>query len=68
MFESVEKNPLSLLTVDLENQTIKNNVTGKSEKFAINAYKKECFLKGFDDIDYLLNKKEIIEAYERKVY
>jgi len=51
----------------LENQTITNNVTEKSEKFIINAYKKECFLKGFDDIDYLLSKKEIIEAYEQRV-
>ncbi|MCL1933334.1 MAG: 3-isopropylmalate dehydratase small subunit [Candidatus Azobacteroides sp.] len=66
IFQSVEKNPQATLTVDLENQLITNNVTGKSEKFTISAYKKECFLKGFDDIDYLLNKKEVIEAYEKR--
>jgi len=66
IFQSVEKNPQMTLTVDLENQLITNNATGKSEKFAINSYKKECFLKGFDDIDYLLNKKETIEAYEKR--
>jgi len=66
IFESVEKNPQTTLTVDLENQLITNNATGKSEQFAINSYKKECFLKGFDDIDYLLNKKELIEAYEKR--
>ena len=66
LFESVKKNPQTTLTVDLENQTITNNVTGKSEEFVTDAYKKECFLKGFDDIDYLLNKKEIIEAYEKR--
>ena len=66
IFQSVDKNPQMTLTVDLENQLIINNATGKSEKFAINSYKKECFLKGFDDIDYLLNKKETIEAYEKK--
>ena len=66
IFESVEKNPLTTLTVDLENQTITNNNTHKFENFSINKYKKECFLKGFDDIDYLLNKKEIIEAYEQQ--
>jgi len=66
IFESVGKNPQTTITVDLENQLITNNITGKSEKFAINAYKKECFLKGFDDIDYLLSKKDKIEEYEAK--
>ena len=66
IFQSVDKNPQMTLTVDLENQLITNNATGKSEQFAINSYKKECFLKGFDDIDYLLNKKETIEAYEKR--
>jgi 3-isopropylmalate/(R)-2-methylmalate dehydratase small subunit len=64
LFESVDKNPEMTLTVDLENQLITNNATGKSESFAINSYKKECFLKGFDDIDYLLSKKDKIEEYE----
>ena len=67
IFESVDKDPKMTLTVDLENQQIKNNATGKSEKFAINSYKKECFLKGFDDIDYLLSKKDKIEEYESKM-
>jgi len=64
IFQSVDKNSQSTVTVDLENQLITNNATGKSEKFAINSYKKECFLKGFDDIDYLLSKKEKIEEFE----
>jgi len=64
IFQSVNENPNTTLTVDLENQTITNNATGKSEKFDINAYKKECLLKGLDDIDYLLSKKNLIEAYE----
>jgi 3-isopropylmalate/(R)-2-methylmalate dehydratase small subunit len=64
IFESVDKNPQITLTVDLENQKITNNATGKSENFAINSYKKECFLKGYDDIDYLLSKKDKIEEYE----
>ena len=53
------------LTVDLENQTITIDATGASEKFDINAYKKTCMLNGYDDIDYLLNMKEEIEAYEK---
>ena len=65
IFAEVDKNSNITLTVDLENQKIINNATGNSEKFAINSYKKECFLKGFDDIDYLLSKKDIIEEYEK---
>ncbi len=64
IFQSVSENPNMTLTVDLENQTIINNATGKSEKFDINVYKKECLIKGLDDIDYLLSKKDLIEAYE----
>ena len=65
IFESVDKDPQATLTVDLENQRITNQATGKSECFDINAYKKECFLNGLDDIDYLLSKKDKIEEYEK---
>jgi 3-isopropylmalate/(R)-2-methylmalate dehydratase small subunit len=65
IFAEINKNPNITLTVDLEKQTLTNNATGKSENFAINSYKKECFLQGFDDIDYLLSKKDKIEEYEK---
>ena len=66
IFNSVNENPKATLTIDLENQTITNNTTGKSESFDINSYKKECLLKGLDDIDYLLSKKDTIEKYEKE--
>ena len=53
------------LSVDLEAQTITIDATGLVEKFDINAYKKTCMLNGYDDIDYLLNMKPEIEAYEK---
>jgi 3-isopropylmalate/(R)-2-methylmalate dehydratase small subunit len=65
IFESVGENPKSTLTIDLEKQTITNDATKESKLFEINAYKKECLLKGLDDIDYLLSKKDLIEAYEK---
>lgn len=65
LFDCITKDPKSTLTINLEAQTITNNATGKSESFEINAYKKECLLKGLDDIDYLLSKKTMIEAYEK---
>jgi 3-isopropylmalate/(R)-2-methylmalate dehydratase small subunit len=53
------------LSVDLEAQTITIDDTGVQERFDINAYKKTCMLNGYDDIDYLLNMKPEIEAYEK---
>lgn len=66
IFECVHKDAKTTLTIDLEKQTIKNDATGKSESFDINTYKKECLLKGLDDIDYLLSKKSMIESYEQE--
>ncbi len=65
IFTSVNADAKSTLTIDLENQTITNNATGKTETFAINAYKKECLLNGLDDIDYLLSKKDLIIEFEK---
>ncbi|MGL5563673.1 MAG: 3-isopropylmalate dehydratase small subunit [Tannerellaceae bacterium] len=64
LFASIAANPGNTVTVDLENQKITNNATGDSESFEINPYKKECLVKGLDDIDYLLANKDKIEAFE----
>jgi 3-isopropylmalate/(R)-2-methylmalate dehydratase small subunit len=52
------------LTIDLKEQKITIDATGKSEHFDINEYKKTCLLNGYDDIDYLLSIKEDIIKYE----
>jgi len=65
IFETVETDPSARFEVDLESQTISNLKTGVSVKFDINAYKKECLLKGYDDIDFLLSLKEEIIAFEQ---
>ncbi len=64
LFDSIKANPKMKVKVDLPNQTITNEVTGKSEKFDINGYKKHCLMNGLDDIDYLLTNKEKTEKYE----
>lgn len=66
LFASSAENPKATVTVNLEEQTITNNETGSSESFEINSYKKECLLKGLDDIDFLLSNKDKIEAYEQQ--
>ena len=65
IFETVEADPSARFEVDLESQTISNLKTAVSVKFDINAYKKECLLKGYDDIDFLLSLKEEIIAFEQ---
>ena len=47
-------------------QTVTNMETGRSEHFEINSYKKYCLMNALDDIDFLLENKDKIEAYERK--
>lgn len=66
LFASLEADPKTTVTVNLEAQTIVNNATGKQESFDINSYKKGCMLNGFDDIDFLLSNKDKIEAWEVK--
>lgn len=64
MFDTIRDNPASEFKVDLQAQTITNLATGSSEDFDINPYKKHCLLNGLDDIEYLLSKRQDIEAWE----
>lgn len=66
LFASSNKNPKATVTVNLEEQTIVNNETGRSESFEINTYKKECLLKGLDDIDFLMSNRDKIMEYENQ--
>ena len=66
IFDEVHKDPSTILKVNLEDQYIKIISTGSMESFDINSYKKTCLLNGYDDIDYLLNMKPEIEAFEKQ--
>ncbi|MCY1553970.1 3-isopropylmalate dehydratase small subunit [compost metagenome] len=65
-FKAVATNAKSALTVDLENQTITIIETGSKESFEINPYKKSCLINGYDDIDFILNQKQLIEDFEKE--
>jgi 3-isopropylmalate/(R)-2-methylmalate dehydratase small subunit len=60
----IQKDPGTKVKIDLEKQTFTILSTGDSVKFNINPYKKECLLKGLDDIDFLLSMKSLITTYE----
>lgn len=66
LFNTIQANPKSEVTVDLPNQIVTNMATGHSVNFEINAYKKHCLMNGLDDIDYLINNKQLIEEWEKK--
>jgi 3-isopropylmalate/(R)-2-methylmalate dehydratase small subunit len=64
IFNAIENDPKTTFFVDLPNQTLTVEATGKAIPFDINPYKKECLINGYDDIDYLLSMKSKIEAFE----
>lgn len=66
LFANIDKDPKYKLIVDLESQNIKSEDGNLDEGFEINDYKKTCLLNGYDDIDYLLNMKDEIIAFEAK--
>lgn len=63
IFEAIQNQPSTELTVDLHKQNVTISSSGKSESFDINDYKKDNMLNGYDDIDYLSNIKSDIEGF-----
>jgi 3-isopropylmalate/(R)-2-methylmalate dehydratase small subunit len=63
--DCLAKDPQTLIQVDLGKQKVINMKTGNLIYFEINAYKKGCLEKGFDDIDYLLSIRGKIESFEK---
>jgi 3-isopropylmalate/(R)-2-methylmalate dehydratase small subunit len=66
LFAGIAADPDLKVRVDVPAQTVTNLATGKSERFELNGYKKYCLLNALDDIDYLLEQKAKIEAFEQK--
>jgi len=66
IFDAIEKNQETTFTVNLEKQTFTIDQTNESEGFEINPYKKHCLQNGLDDIDFLVEMKDEIAAFEAK--
>lgn len=64
LMDTIHKKPETEILVNLEKQIISIADTNLFENFEIDPYKKTCMINGYDDIDYLLSKKEMIEAFE----
>ena len=66
IFSEIDNDPNSIFEVNLADQVFQIKDSHKKEKFKISVYKKSNMSNGFDDIDYLLNKKEEISTFANK--
>lgn len=66
LFETVKSDPQAQVRVDVPAQTVTNLATDRSESFKLNTYKKYCLMNALDDIDFLLENRDKIEAYEQR--
>jgi 3-isopropylmalate/(R)-2-methylmalate dehydratase small subunit len=66
LLAAIEANPALELVVDLPAQTLAVPAWGETFSFAIDPYKKECLINGYDDIDFLVNQKSAIAAFEKQ--
>ena len=64
IFKAIETDPNAQIEINLHTQTITIVATGENEGFAINGYKRNKMLNGFDDIDYLQSLSTEIKAFE----
>ena len=67
IFSEIDKNSKNVFEINLDNQEFKIKSSSKKEKFKISSYKKSNMSNGFDDIDYLINKKDQISAFANKL-
>ena len=61
----VTSKPETIVRVDLPGQVITVPGSGLQAGFPVNPFRKECLIKGLDNIDYLLSMKEDIMAFEK---
>ena len=61
----IQKNPQTMIEIDLEKQEVKVPSLNSTHSFDINPYKKICIMNGYDDIDYVLSMKDKIEEFEK---
>ena len=66
LFALVAQDAQAAVTVELAGQKLL--VPGRTEPihFELDAYKKECLLNGYDDIDFLISQESAITAFEQQ--
>ena len=64
LWETIEADPTTQITVDLENRAV--SYAGKSLPFAIDDYTRWRLMEGLDDIGLTLKQTDSIDAFEAK--
>lgn len=67
LLSEINANPKTEIYIDLENQSI-YFISGENKveaNFEIDGYKKLCLINGYDDIDFLISRREVIENFEK---
>lgn len=65
LFDGVAKNPAAEFTIDLPAQEVRLP-SGMVFKFEIDAFRKDCLVRGLDEIGLTLQQGDAIRAYEAK--
>lgn len=70
LMDDITKFPDTQISIDVEKQKLSYHSMTRNEakitEFDIDGYKKVCLINGYDDIDFLINKKSEIENYEKQ--
>lgn len=64
ILKDIAESPNKEIEIDVEKQTITFN--DKTEYFELDSYKKICLMNGYDDIDFLISRKQSIQEFELK--
>lgn len=65
LWDLIEEDPETVVSIDLENQTV-SLPDGQQMGFEIDPFRKKCLQEGMDDLGYILSKEADIEAHEAK--
>jgi 3-isopropylmalate/(R)-2-methylmalate dehydratase small subunit len=65
LFKRTEKTPGYQVTVDLQQQAVTDD-QGLRYSFTVDPFRRECLLKGLDDIGLTLIHEKDISAFEKK--
>ena len=67
LLDMLDEIPQTTIHIDLESQTVSLPEVGNGENswsFEIDPFRKQCLLRGLDDLGYLLDKEEQISDFE----
>jgi 3-isopropylmalate/(R)-2-methylmalate dehydratase small subunit len=64
--DAIQANPGAHVTVDLASQLV-IGPEGTTHRFEIDSYRKECLLKGIDELDFTLARRAEIAEFERRL-